>query len=149
MERIKYLSTAKIIEASVATAINAVMAILGVGIFFVSMFADTSFGFGEFFFYNFILITIFLSSFAYVVLNSIESSVVKKVISGARSLSTQRNKLKIFAIIQIVFDAIYILVFFIVTTIAVVHWISNGYWELLFTEYAFGCAQELLSLIHI
>ncbi len=149
MDLIRKLSTAKFVEALVATIINVIMAIIGIGIFFVSMFADPDFGFGSFFFYNFLLGLLVVISIVFLIFSRIESSAAKKMISGEKSVSSQKNLLNSLAIIQIIVSAIYILAFFIITSIALFHWINNGIWTLLFTEYAFGFTTELLVLANL
>ncbi|MCQ2516892.1 MAG: hypothetical protein MJ094_08540 [Saccharofermentans sp.] len=149
MDIIKKISNAKSIEALVATIINAVMAVIGCGIFFVSMFADPSFGFGSFFFYNFLLGLLVVISVAFLVISRIEVSSVKKIISGENSVSSQKKQLNFLAIIQIVIAGIYILAFFIVTTIALLIWINHGAWTLILTEYIFGSTTELLAIANV
>lgn len=149
MDIIRKLSNAKFAEALAVTIINAVLAVVGCGIFFVSMFADPSFGFGAFFFYNWLLGVLVAIGIAFIVISRIEISGIKKVISGEKSVSSQKKLLKTLALIQIIVDGIYILAFFIITTIALFIWINHGAWTLFLTEYIFGCATELLAVANL
>jgi len=149
MESYKSLIKMKMIEAIVAAAVDSVLAVVGMVIFFVSMFADNSFGWGQFFFYTWVLFSMSTLNIIFAVVNFIENKSLKSVDLGLKVFSDIKKKMNILSVSQIAADIVGILAFFIAVIVGLVKWINYGEWETIVVIFIFGGMYELFSIVNL
>ncbi|MCQ2504517.1 MAG: hypothetical protein MJ103_04735 [Saccharofermentans sp.] len=149
MESLKKTSLIMMIESIVAAVASLAVALFVICIAFISMFADNSFGFGEFFFYSGVVNSGVVINIILSILAGCSLKYWKNIIAGTSTIGRYEKRLKTFSIAQIVIDGIIMLIFFIVFISGLVKLLGGDGYQYVLVTCLLGGFEAVFSVVHL